>query len=299
MQDTIFTVELPLVEINEELEKAKGLYPQYDSYFIVSGCCKERREKFDKLWAKYKPYADRHFIQQAKISFHQRSWEMYMANVLLEKGFKISSQDEGPDFIVNDKIYLECIAPTKGDPGKPDSVPPMYVATKSSEIVAQDVPVDKMILRITQSLKDKALDQYEKWKNKQWFDEKKPFIIAINTGELEYPQVYLGIPLVIKALFGLQYLQISQNGEQSFSWRNKIDKGDGVPVTYFADDDFKFVSGVVFSDKTVLNHPEIIGEDCIFINNPHANYPVSEDFSKFKNWKAIKNKEDITLQKNY
>jgi len=64
MQDTIFTVELPLIETNEELEKIKGLYPRYDSYFIASGCCKERREKFDKLWAKYKPYADRHFLNQ-------------------------------------------------------------------------------------------------------------------------------------------------------------------------------------------------------------------------------------------
>lgn len=38
MQNTIFTVELPLIETNEDLEKVKIMYPQYDSYFIVSGC---------------------------------------------------------------------------------------------------------------------------------------------------------------------------------------------------------------------------------------------------------------------
>ncbi len=43
MDDTIFTVELPLIETNEELEKIKQMYPKYDSCFIASGCCKESR----------------------------------------------------------------------------------------------------------------------------------------------------------------------------------------------------------------------------------------------------------------
>lgn len=143
MQDTIFTVELPLVETNEELEKVKGLYPKYDSYFIASGCCKERREKFDKLWIKYKPYADRHFLNQIRTNFHQRSWEMYVGNVLIEKGLTIQSQNEGPDFVINKTAYVECVAPTKGDPTKPDSVPEMFVATTPEEIRVQDVPVEK------------------------------------------------------------------------------------------------------------------------------------------------------------
>lgn len=298
--DSLFFEELPIVSTNQMLDIIKAHYPSIDQYYLASACTEERKQKFDTLWRNFKPYADSHFRSQAKTSFHQRSWEMYMANVLLEKRFEISSQDEGPDFIVNKNVYLECIAPTKGNPGRPDSVPPMYIATKPSEIIAQDVPVDKMILRITQSLKDKAIDQYENWKSKQWFDAQKPFIVAINTGDLEYPQDYIGIPLVIKALFGLQYLQISRNGDQSFSWRTMIAKGKGVPVTYFAGEEFKFVSAVIFSDKTILNHPEIIGDDCIFINNPHATNPISEDFySKFKNWKAIKNEEGIKLQKNY
>lgn len=300
MQNSIFKIELPLISTSNELDVVMKLYPKYDPYFITSGCIKDRKEKFDKLWQKFQPYADTHFLSQVKINFHQRTWEMYVGNVLLEKNLSIASNNEGPDFVVNDNIYVECIASTKGEAGKPDSVPPMYVAKNPAETIVQDVPVDKMILRITQALKDKAIDQYENWKSKQWFDAQKSFIVAINTGDLEYPQDYLGIPLVIKALFGLQYLQISQNGDQSFSWRNMINKGNGVPVTYFAGEDFKFVSGVIFSDKTILNHPEIIGDDCIFIDNPHATNPISEDFySKFKNWKAIKNEEGIKLQKNY
>ncbi len=103
MSETIFTIELPCVENNEELEKVKQRYRKYDPYFIASGCCKERREIFDKLWSNYKSYADSHFLSQIKTNFHQRSWEMYVGNVLLEKGLNIqcvaknegSAQNEG------------------------------------------------------------------------------------------------------------------------------------------------------------------------------------------------------------
>ncbi len=300
LDNSIFFEELPVTSSNQILDIVKAHYPNLDPYYVASACIADRKHKFDTLWINFKPFADNHFLQQAKISFHQRSWEMYMANVLLGRKLRISSRDEGPDFTVDENIYLECIAPTKGEPGKTDSVPPMFVAKNPSEIMVQDVPVDKMILRITQALKDKALDQYEKWKSKSWFGANKPFIVAINTGDLEYPQDYLGIPLVVKALFGLQYMQISQNGDQGFSWRNEIGKGAGVPVNYFANDSFSFVSGVIFSDETVLNHPEIIGDDCIFVNNPFSDHPVDELFaSRFKSWSARLDKDKISLTKNY
>lgn len=302
MQDTIFTADLPLVKTNEELENIKKLYPKYDSYFIASGCCKERREKFDKLWIKYKPYADRHFPNQIRTNFHQRSWEMYVGNVLLKKGIPIGSADEGPDFFVNENLYLECVAPTKGDPAKPDSVPEMFVATIPEEIRVQDVPVDKMIMRITHAIKDKALDQYEKWKSKNWFNSKIPFVVAINTADLAHVED-TSMPNVLKALFGFQYMQINmKTGATNFSHRSEISKANDepVPVNYFVNKDFSFVSGVIFSNKTVLNHPENFGEDCIFVNNPFADNPVDESFIKlFKNWTASKTDDKISLKKNY
>jgi len=289
MQNTLFTIKLPLVKTNNELQNIINMYPQYDPYFIASGCCKERRKQFDNLWQNYQQFADSHFLTQIKTSFHQRSWEMYLGNVLLQKSLKIKSKDEGPDFIVNEKLYIECIAPTKGDPTKHDSVPEMFVATSSAEIHAQDVPVDKMILRITQSIKYKALDQYENWKSKEWFDLKKPFIIAINTGDLSHVEDP-NMPNVIKALFGFQFMQINiRTGAVNFSHREKIDKSNNkpVPVNYFINEAFSFVSGVLFSNKSVLNHPTNIGDDCIYVNNPFANNTVDKSFINFfKNWTA-------------
>lgn len=302
MLNTFFTVELPLVETNEELERIKQMYPKYDPYFIASGCCKERKERFDKLWEKYQPYADSHFLTQIKTNFHQRTWEMYVGNVLLEKKLKIQSQNEGPDFVINETAYIECVAPTKGNLTKADSVPEMFVAKASDEIRVQDVPVDKMILRITQAIKDKALYQYENWKSKNWFKAKIPFIIAVNTGDLGHVEDS-SMPNVLKALFGFQFMQINiKTGATNFSHRNSIAKSNNipVPVNYFMSTDFKFVSGVLFSDRTVLNHPDNIGEDCFFVNNPFADNPVDESFIKFfKNWIATKNNDRISLKKNY
>ena len=166
----------------------------------------------------------------------------------------------------------------------------------------QDVPVDKIILRITGVIKDKALDQYQKWKSKTWFDSKMPFVIAVNTADLEHTDNQ-SMPNVLKALFGFQFMQINKKIDATnFSYRDTVEKSNNepVPVNYFTNEDFSFVSGVLFSNKSVLNHPENIGEDCIFVNNPFAYNPVDESFIKlFKNWTANKENNQVRLGKNY
>jgi len=85
----------------------------------------------------------------------------------------------------------------------------MFVATTLEEICVQDVPVDKN--NFTNNRRDKkikALDQYENWKSKKWFDSKIPFIIAINTGDLAHVEDS-SMPNVLKALFGFQFLQLN------------------------------------------------------------------------------------------
>jgi len=298
-QDSLFTAQLPLVQTNEELDVVKRVFPKLDVCFIASGCIADRKDRFEKLWESFSPYADSNFKMEIQQNFHSRSWEMYMGHVLLskkllsDKSLKIKPENEGPDFILDDGTYVECIAPSKGDPGKDSSVvAPVYTKT-SKEIVLQKVPVDKMILRITQAFKDKAKLQYEGWKTKEWFNGESPFVVAINSGDLEWPQDYMGIPLVIRAIFGVEFLKISKDHEESFSCRAEIQKGAGVavPVNYFTGEDFNFVSGVIFSDQYVLNHPEKIGDDCVFVNNPFGKNPVTDAVSNsFHSWFAEKDK---------
>lgn len=283
-KNTLFTDSFPLVDSDDELNRVKKKFIQYDPYYIASGCIEERKEKLDVLWNIFKPYKDSHFLEQYKIQFHKRTWEMYIGCVLLENKFLIKSLDKGPDFIIADKEYIECVACSRGDLDKQDSVPEMFVARSLGEMQVQDVPVEKMILRITSVVKDKH-EKYQKWDN---IDKNKPFIVAVNTAELQHPQDYLGIPLIIKALFGLQFLRISQSGDESFSWRKNAEKSDSlIPVDGFTNDLYKGISGIIFSDRNVISHPDKIGEDCIFVNNPFAKNPVDlERFSFLKRWYA-------------
>lgn len=291
--DTLFTDDFMTFESDIRLEQEIQKFSKYDSYYVVSGCVKERREKFDALWKIFKSYADSHFLKQYKNNFHERTWEMYIGCVLLQNNLSIKPLDKGPDFIVSDKEYIECVACTLGDENKPDSVPEIFIAKTPEEIHVQNVPIDQMILRITSVIKDK----HEKYKNCKTINKLKPYIVAINSGVFKHPQDYMGIPLVIKALFSLQFLQINQKGEKSFSWRQSTQKGNiQIPVNNFTNDSFKEISGIIFSDKDVLNHPEKIGDDCIFINNPNAINPV--DINRYfflKRWQA----ENYELTKLY
>ena len=70
--ETLFTDDFPNIREAKNpvaaLEKIKKQYRRlgYDDYYIVSGCLPERREKFDKLWETYRPFADSHFLNSTR-----------------------------------------------------------------------------------------------------------------------------------------------------------------------------------------------------------------------------------------
>lgn len=289
---TLFTDEFPIINTQNELEIVQKKFNNYDPYYVTSGCIKDRREWIDYLWNLFGRYADSHFLRQYKNNFHKRTWEMYVGCILLNNEMQIESFDEGPDFIVDSKEYVECVAVERGDPTKPNSVPPVEISTLNNVKIG-DNPVDQMILRMTSAIKDKLLI----YKNCKLIDKTKPFIIAVNTAQLEHIQDYIGIPLIIKALFGINFLQIHQDRRQDFSWRSSIKKEEqDIPVNIFTNDSCKEISGIIFSDKLIINRSEKIGEDCIFINNPNAiNQVESNRYSFMKNWRADGN----TINKLY
>src|SRR5680860_52308 len=110
MDNDLFQSDLPRVDNNEELQKIKDAHPKLDGYYVASACIGDRRNKFIKLWEGFKSLADRHFLSQIKIDFHERSWEMYIG-CLLKKIFiiNVSSGNIGPDFVINqgsdDELY--------------------------------------------------------------------------------------------------------------------------------------------------------------------------------------------------
>lgn len=294
--DSLFTIELPLVNTDDELEKIKNTYPDCDTYFITSGCIKERREKFDSLWNQFKTLLDENknkiFLSKIKQKgqFHENTWEMYIG-CLFKKYFldvSTSPKDEGVDFILNkdraDEIFIEAVACKKGDSA--DAVPDMIVAENPENITVQDVPHDEMLLRLSGSINCKA-NKYKDFIK----DKNKPYIIAVNKGALGHPEPQ--IPLVLKCLFGLGYEHFKKVGDQlvynGWTRREFIEKENGVKIsmTFFEKEENNFVSAIIYSPENILNSPKNIGSDCILIHNPKANIPIDEKtFSFLQQWKA-------------
>ena len=296
MNKSIFTDNFPMVSSDEELQKIIKKFPEYDPYYIASNYIKERKKLFDTLWQIYQPLADKHFISDCKKHFHQRMWEMYLGVSLIKNGLGISSSKSGPDFIVNkgreNEIFIEATACTRGT--AKDAVPEEYFAETPEEIRVQDVPYDKMLIRITNSL------DYKYKKYKEFIEEEeRSYIIAISRSALGYLD---NIPLIFKCLFGLDFQLYKMINGKLFhaGWKRKKqlikESGAKIPISFFEEEEHSIVSAVIYSDRSVLNYPKEIGSDCIFVHNPMAKYPVDlKLFSFFRQYKAKYNKELISI----
>ena len=298
MNESIFTDDFPEISTDKELRKIITKFPEYDSYYIASGCIKERKEMFNSLWQIYHPLADKIFLSDCKKNFHQRAWEMYLGVALIKNGLDISSSGKGPDFVVNkgkeNEIFIEATACKRGD--TKDAVPEEYFAEKPEEIRVLDVPYDRMLIRLTNSLDYK----YKKYKD---FIEKKekPYIIAINRANLGHLD---DIPLILKCLFGLGFQSLQMINGKFFNagWEMKKnvfkESGAKVPISFFEEEEHNIISAVIYSEKSILNYPKEIGSDCIIVHNPKAKFPIDlKIFSFLRQYKAKYNKDILSIRK--
>lgn len=285
----LFTDNFPIVSNNEELNKIKKEYAPkgYDEYYIASGCINDRRKKFEYLWSIYAPYADSHFLDQVKYDFHSRTWEMYLGALFINNNLKIESMDIGPDFKIttpSTNIYVENVVCNKGRGS--DAVPEIQYEG------VYDVPQDEMLLRLTSSINYK-FQEYEKYKKQAVIDKNLPYIIALNRGMLDHPESTP--PLIMNCLFALGPLAINMSPNRteeeprSFLTRREFiikKSGKKIPLNFFLDKSHSGISAIIYSDETILNHPQNIGEDCMLVHNPNADNPIDESLFNFINqWK--------------
>lgn len=287
---SLFTDNFPVAATDGDLDKLAQQYPNYDRYYIASGAIPERKARFEKLWQYYEPFADSHFLSQVKLDFHQRTWEMYLANIFIQNSFSVGSSDAGADIKVElpgqPSLWIEAVAAKKGTGN--DKVPEMVYG------VFGDVPEDKMLIRLANSLQSKKT-VYEGYIAKGLIKNNEPFIIAVNTAGLEH--VDPGMPLILKCVFALGYQTFplkgvsgtpGRFGKPYWSPREEIQKVNGspVPMTFFETEENSAISAVIYSKQNVLGHPKVLGTDCVLVHNPLAANPIDEKlFPFFEQWK--------------
>ncbi len=114
--------------------------------------------RFTDLWKTFEGLEDPHFWIEIDNDPKSRLWEMMTASVLNNEGFDLASESDGPDFTITKSgrliMYVESIAPSPGDPDRPDSVPePKSIP---NTVMAGWVPTERYVLRIRSAFEDKA-----------------------------------------------------------------------------------------------------------------------------------------------
>ena len=240
----------------------------------------EAREFIESLWQKYAEYADPHFLNESKILFHPRFWEMYLTCTLLERGFKIQRVGhEGPEYffmVENRRIWVEAIAPTAGvgDDKVPDT-PHEGISRPHTQ---------KILMRYTNALNEKY-NKYKTALRKGIIQPEDYIILAINSRKIPGASYSIDLPFYVKALLPIGNLQISvdlktlDSSEPSYQYRDKITKtnGSSVATRSFLNPDFSPFIAVIHSSVDCVNRPEILGDDFSVLHNPLSKYKLMLD----------------------
>jgi hypothetical protein len=70
----------------------------------------------------------------------------------------------------------------------------------------------------------------------------------------------------------------------------KYDEKKKAPIdlNLFLTDKYKEISAIIFCSNNIINAPEKLGDDCLFIPNPHAKNPIDPKMYYF-----FKQPEDV------
>lgn len=254
------------------------------------------KARIEKLWTVHKPYADIHFLQEAKSQLHQRIWEMILTNTFKTRGFSPQNpSDDGPEFFIEisgKKFWVEAIAPGPGNGA--DAVPPPPTPVVPGELNEDDQtyhpPYEKIKLRLTSALATKV-EKYEKDKLKGRISDSDGFILAINgykavNGWQAAADI---LPSIIKAVLpiGSQYVlldgMIRDIVGSGFAYCPEIFKNNEASVStcWLQNERLKGISLIIYSEYGILGLPQRLGSELHFIHNPLAIHPILEDVFEF------------------
>lgn len=239
---------------------------------------KNFRQKIEEMWSKFESLADAGFVEEFSKNFHERFWEMYLGCAFLDVGFKLDSNNEGPDLkVVSDKpaVWIEAIAVSVGT-----TLDKVYDADDGNAI---GVPENKIILRLTHAFDEKN-KKYHHYLKTGKVKPHEPCVIAINASQVPNSNSNSGSDpsYILRALvpIGPEYGVVDKGSmevvESGFRYQPYATKENGIeiPTTAFTIPDFSIISAVLFSCVKIGNFPEIEGSDFLIVHNPFATNPL-------------------------
>lgn len=257
---------------------------------IIENCSADYTDSIDGLWQKFKPFASpsfqREFITN-DVKYYSLLWEMFLTCQFLDQGFTVepNHDDDRPDIclkINNQRVWVECCVPTRGDPSSPDFEPELpYDGSFHA------VNHDASVLRCTGALVAKRR-QHEKWLKKGICHAEEPYIIALNGIFLDLRISNNMMPQILRGLYGMgdPYATFSVDGDESkedqgYDVKTQIVKKNDskVATTFFLDSANENVTGVIFSTDRIA-HASTEPDYC-YIRNKTSKMKNDFGFEKF------------------
>ena len=238
------------------------------------------------LLRRYKKYADSHFLHEfcsgKEDTFRQRYWEMFLGCWLIDNKLELlPHQDKGPDFAIklaDRNILIEAIAPTIGD--KENRVPEIKPTQWGQAAIAQDVPLNQILLRWTTAFQTKA-KIFNNYITQGTVSSSDICIIAINSCQLG-SFAFTGIssyPTALETVYpvGPRQAHIPENSTEKIrydiQYRPQITKANKTTIltTPFLSSEYTHISALLatHTDERGGNSPIIL------IHNLNAKVPLT------------------------
>lgn len=253
---------------------------------------RDSREFQEVIWTRYAQYCpDNHFEREIREQFHQRTWEMYLACLLLDGGHELrKTRPKGPDLCIEGEspVWIEAIAVEPGV--SEDRVKPQeeWRDTNTSQIegvwIGEPPSEESLILRCTNAmaLKSKKIKEY---KSQGIVGCNDVCLVAISLGKIEGASLFFSTrpeSIFLKAFFGIgeecvAYTPGSGGGiRHGHHHRPTVAKASGntVSACQFLYDNASHVSGLLGTCVNIFNVKSAPSE-IILVNNPTALAPLS------------------------
>ena len=241
----------------------------------------EGRQHCEEFWQEFAADADEIFLTEFPLRFHERWSEMYVAVSLRRIGLEVTCPKPGPDIRIDGHdrgIWVEAVCATAGEPGLPDSVPERPIARASDKPVVTNVPHEKVVLRLRNSLEEKAR-KFEGYRKDGIVAEEDIQVVALNVQAVPYAGRDME-DFMLRALYGVGHHVVTvdrntgdvvgRDREQILAI-TKVGTGATVGVQPFIDSSKPHITGILGSRTDACNLPNRPGDDFGFFPNLTAN----------------------------
>lgn len=296
----------PQISSEEQFHRYVQDCPEFDPEYILQHCYiyrKETRDWLETIWEKFSNYAEPDFLIHVREqkSFHSFTWQMYLASIILDNNYNLQKNTGiGPDLqikVADKNIWIEAVITTPGEDGKAAGLPQSGAIYDS---------LDPRVARISSALTEKHRIYKEKYLNSICKAD-EPFIIAINGSETCTLNENRAIE---SAVFGrgndvLKRLSngIMQGGlyePREFITIQKNDRQITIPESYFCNDSYQEISGVIYCEQHIINannYGRTPEGNLYFLINPYAKNKI--DTSKFTIGNVTKMNEERQIIREY